>query len=257
MLWGEDEEHLQAVAAAVWDEVDRVERLLSRFDADSEVARVNRLAANNAVRVDAEPGAILQTCIDAQRWTNGFFDITANSRSRLSNILSPIVFDHAQRTVRFTQPGVTLDFGAVGKGYALDRAAAILRRYNVTSALLHGGTSSVIALGCQPGNVPWCVSMCDSDEFPLIDGALSVSATRHNGQHESDIIDPRTGEPLPGDAACAVVAHDAVTAEILSTACLAMGKRTVEEYIDHDLEHSVLINWLDKEELAPNWHWFI
>ena len=101
-LAGDDEEHLEAVAAAVLDEVRRLERLLSRFDPASEIARINREAGRRPVRVDADLWDILCRCREYRRATGGFFDVTAASgRSAQGDAL---VLDDERRTVRFAGP---------------------------------------------------------------------------------------------------------------------------------------------------------
>jgi thiamine biosynthesis lipoprotein len=241
LLLGDDAEHLAAVADAVLDEVQRVERLLSRFDPRSEVSRINRLAASQPVQVDYELAHVLQTCFDAWRWTGGAFDIAATTPAsgrrqppdgvlsqRFSNI--PVIsFDPHQRQIHFDTSEIRLDLGAFGKGYALDRAAEILAEYSVENALLHGGTSSVLARGLDDRGQPWRVAIRDpvsgesAEMIELFNQALSCSAINE----QADIVDPRTGRPLVGSNACAVIAPTAAEAEILSTAALCLGREKI------------------------------
>ena len=139
-LAGDDPEHLEAVGQAALDEIERIERLLSRFDPAAEVARVNRMAAEGPVLVEYELFALLEDCRLWRQETEGFFDVCAVSGVSLED---GVQLDISRRTVKFLDPRVQLDFGALGKGYALDAAAHVLDRFAVTSALLHGGTSSV------------------------------------------------------------------------------------------------------------------
>ena len=227
-LAGDDAEHLAAVAVAVLDEVSRLERLLSRFDPAAEVVRVNREAAGRPVRVDVDLWDILSRCEEYRRATGGFFDATAVSRGG-----EALILDRERRTVRFARPGTFIDLGGFAKGYALDRGAEILRRFGVQCGLLNGGTSSVLAIGRHPGGVGWPIDVRDpfGDEasppvarLRLADQGFSCSAILSPGQAVSDVIVPRLGEPLTGQAACVVVAPTAAEAEALSTAGLAMGK---------------------------------
>jgi thiamine biosynthesis lipoprotein len=155
-LVGDDREHLQAVAEAVLDEVERIERLLSRFDQRSEVARINREAAHRAVQLDFEVLGILQTCRQAWERTEGSFDVTAPRCE-----FGAVAIDPEARTVRFQQPGLALDLGGIGKGYALDRGAAIVAAHGVVSAFLHGGTSSILAIGRDEAGQPWPIGVRD------------------------------------------------------------------------------------------------
>jgi thiamine biosynthesis lipoprotein len=257
-LVGDDDEHLAAVAEAALDEIERVERLLSWRDPRSECSRIHREAATGPVLVDFEMAAILQTCDEARRATEGYFDVVASSESDISNLKLQI--DAVHRLVHFTDPRVRLDFGAFGKGYALDRAADELRRFGATRALLDGGTSSVLALGAGPDGSPWRVGLrnpFDADgrelrQLRLTDAALSCSGVFDGAAATSDVVDPHTGRPLTDAAACAVVANSAATAEILSTALLCMGKERATAYIETTanawLDATSAVVWIESGE---------
>lgn len=261
LLRGEDEEHLAAVADAVLYEVQRVERLLSRFDPRSEISRINRLAAQGPVLVDREVADVLAACIDAGRWTEGAFDITATSAWR--TLPASAGFDHHQadagsvghggvaldpvhRTIEFAAPGTQLDLGGIGKGYALDCAARLLDEHHVEHALLHGGTSSVLARGCGADDEPWRVALRhpltgeEAGIQRLKDESLSCSAVND----QADVIDPASGQPLKDPVAVAVIAPSATQAEVLSTSLLCMGRRKGERFILRLATLSVTPVWL-------------
>lgn len=245
LLVGDDAEHLAAVAEAVLDEVQRIERLLSRFDPRSEISRINRLPAREEVLVDFEVAALLQTCFEATRWTAGCFDILASGRRKPEGGAPRLAFDFARRLIRFTDPAATLDMGGIGKGYALDRAAEILAENGIENALLHGGTSSVLARGTDADGAPWKVALrsLTSDEsretIKLDNSALSCSEVNE----QADIIDPRSGQPLTGRFGCAVIAKSATQAEIHSTALLCRGPAN-----ELPLADDIQVIWLSAEE---------
>lgn len=132
-----------------------------------------------------------------------------------------------------------LDLGAMGKGYAVERAAEALREAGVASALLHGGTSTVQAIGQPPGEGCWKIAIetpAPSPDtpptllatLPLKDEAMSVSGVWGNSFQLRDrtmghIIDPRTGEPALGTVLAAVVLPSATETDALSTALLILG----------------------------------
>jgi thiamine biosynthesis lipoprotein len=142
-------------------------------------------------------------------------------------------------TVRFVREGVMLDLGAIGKGYAIERATEVLREAGVTSALLHGGTSTVQAIGQPPGEQFWKIAIETPSRspdapptllatVPLKDEALSVSSVqehsfREGGRTFGHIVDPRTGEPATGTVLAAVVLPSATETDALSTALLTLG----------------------------------
>jgi FAD:protein FMN transferase len=230
-----DREHLEAVAGALLEEIRRLDCVLSRFDPRSEIARINREAAERSVRVDRELFGLLEKCEEARRLTAGYFAVTASHKGP-----APVLqLDAESRTVRFSGPDVFIDLGGVGKGYALDCAREIMLRFGVTCGLLHGGTSSVLAIGTPHDADGWPVAVRHPlmllgepvAQLKLADRGLSCSAVRHPDQGQSDVVNPLTGDPLNGDAVCVVLAANATDAEILSTALLAMGREQAIDYL--------------------------
>jgi thiamine biosynthesis lipoprotein len=261
VLLGDDEEHLDAVANAAREEVERVERLLSRFDARSELSRVNRQAASEPVRIDRELLATFETCHDWWHKSGGYFDPTCSVSTPSAGgprvTMADVVLDFCRSSVRFERVGVQLDLGGFGKGYALDRAAEILGHYGVERFFLHGGTSSTLARGLSPAAAPWCLGVRDpwsADsaaelcQVSLENRASSCSAVVGAGQAVSDIIEPPSGRPLMSQAACLVLAPRAAEAEILSTALLAMGKQGARTYTEQHASAGVAIGWIERVE---------
>ena len=268
VLLGPDDEHLDAVASAVREEVERVERLLSRFDARSELARINREAAAGAVRLDRDLFDLLDACKVWWTQSEGFFDITcsasAPSADRPVATMADLVLDPDKSTVRFAHPGIQLDLGGVGKGYALDCAADLLAAFSVDRFFLHGGTSSALAHGRGPDDQPWRLGVRDPWSDPpgaelcrveLVRRASSCSAIVGPGHRESDIVVPSTGRPLTGQGACLVLANLATEAEILSTALLAMGKPRAADYIERQGAAGVAVAWIERagDQSVLNW----
>ncbi len=243
-LRGAEAEHLEALAVAVLEEIERIERLLSAYDQRSEISRINRAAGAGPVRIDRELFALLAECEAARGETAGAFDIGGGQRFRL---------DPAAVTVCFDEVAGRLDPGGVGKGYALDRGRAILTRYGVESGLINGGTSSILAVGALE-QVAWPIDLRHPDgpdspavgSIELIDGALSCSAVS-GAERQTAIVDWRTGLPVEGTAACYVLAPEATQAEILSTALLVMGRGRALEYLDRRRLPTVKVGWFDTE----------
>src|SRR5687768_15236113 len=172
-LAAEDARHVEAARAAL-DEADRVEASLTVFRDTSEVAAVNRQAAEVPVAASDLLFALLERCRALHAATGGAFDPTAGPLTRCWGFLAregrlpsaeeigaaraavgfeKVRVDADTRTVRFLAAGMSLNFGAIGKGLALDRMAAILRRHDVPRALVSAGGSSAIALGAGEGFV--------------------------------------------------------------------------------------------------------
>jgi len=157
--------------------------------------------------------------------------------------------DHPSRTIRFTRPGVELDAGGFAKGLALDQAGAMLREYGVTSALIHGGTSSVLAIGAGPGQAGWRVALGPEPDAPvaiLRDTALSVSSPDGRtvwdgpGGRIGHVVDARTGSSVPLGSTVACVSRSAFEAEAWSTAGLVLGEHGITLVIGEDGRGMVL-----------------
>src|SRR5437870_2498506 len=169
--FGEDAGQMEGAASEALDEIERLDAQLSHYRDDSDIARINTLAGSEWVRVEPCLFALLERCAALSRVTDGAFDITAGPlvkawgffrgegrvppeeeiaglRDRVG--MPHVRLDAARSAVRFTSPGVEIELGAIGKGYALDEAAGVLRFYGIESALLHGGQSTIYALGTPP-----------------------------------------------------------------------------------------------------------
>lgn len=262
VLAGDDPRHLEAVAAAALDEVDRLERRLSRFDPQSELSRINREAAARPVRVDLEMLDVLLACRAGWEATGRAFDVAAPA-STPGTTLADLEIDADRRTVRFGRPGLALDLGGFAKGYALDRLRELVVSQGVDNARLHGGTSSVLALGPgpTPGDGGWTVAVRAPGRPPdeageagrvlVRDEGFSCSATFGHNQGGSDLVDPARGRPLDEPAACVALAPSAAWAEVLSTALLVMGRDRARSFAATLAAGTARIAWL-----ASDWEWF-
>jgi thiamine biosynthesis lipoprotein len=156
--------------------------------------------------------------------------------------MDKVVVDRAARTVSFRKEGMLLDFGGIGKGWALDRAAEMLRQNQVTAAVLSAGTSSVVAIGAPPNEPGWKVRIRDPynkdgylDEVVLRDESLSTSGSYEkffdlNGKKYCHIFDPHTGRPVEGMLSATAIAAIGVETDALSTAFFVMGEEKTRQY---------------------------
>ena len=181
----QDGEYAQQAAWAAFDLLDRLESELSRFIPNSDIARINRLAAGESARVSRWTMECIELARQAYGETGGAFDISLGAG------LGSLQLSRRDSTVRATAAGVRLDLGGIGKGYAIDRMAEALEEWDIRTVLIHGGHSSVLALDAPPGLDGWPLTMGERT-LAARRAAFSASGIRAQGEH---ILDPRTGRP--------------------------------------------------------------
>lgn len=240
----DDERWARHAARAAFDELDRLEQLLSRFIPHSDIARINRLAPGTALRVAPETVECLQLAAALHAATGGAFDVAYRSRPTEAGI-PPLVFDPQVHAVGVQVAGVELDLGGLGKGYALDRVAALLREWGVAAACIHAGQSTVAALGQPAGAAGWRVALRDPDDaertvatLSLVDQALAGSGQRLHGAH---IVDSRTGQPVAAGRAAWAVAPNGAQADALSTAFMVMTEAEIAAYCERHTDVAALV----------------
>lgn len=247
VLYGSDRAALDAAADAAFDEARRLDRLLSNYRPDSEWSRVNREAGARPVTVSPELFALLAKCLEYSRQSDGAFDITVGPlvrtwgffkgegrfppRADVRGALDRVGYRHVElnasaRTVRFTRPGLELDPGGIGKGYAVDRMAALLAHAGVARALISAGGSSIYGAGTPPDEPRgWPIAIraprrpdTVAAQIYLKDQSLSTSGSDEKffvakGRVWSHLIDPRSGYPAQGVDAVSVLADTTIDSE--------------------------------------------
>ena len=258
-LSGEDRTALIDIANLALDEIERLDETFSRFRQTSEVSFVNAEAARRPVIVGPDLFEILRVAKQVWRETDGAFDVTAGplvdlwreaeqtgnppGRQAIGEALKKVgmahvLLDEETHAVRFHIDGVRIDLGAIGKGYAVRKAASILMEYGVKSALVSGAGSSVYGFGDE-----WIVGIRHPSkldervaEIALHNQAMSTSggpAQRDRDVEErfEHIIDPVTGMPADSAAAAvSVIADDAMLSDALATAFYLRGQELAERF---------------------------
>jgi FAD:protein FMN transferase len=258
-------------AEAALDEIDRLEAQLTVYRDTSEVSWLNARAAHEPVRVERNLFEILATARAIHDETGGAFDIAVGAliktwgfhrragrvpteqeraavRERIG--MKHIHLDSARQTVSFDQPGVEINLGSIGKGYALDCAAKVA---GIMDGLLHGGHSSILAIS-RPDQDSWPVGLTDPERpqcrrafVHLRNRGMATSAATHqhfihDGKKLGHLLDPRTAWPAEGILSATATAPTAAEADALATAFFILGADKARQYCEaHPQIGAVLI----------------
>jgi thiamine biosynthesis lipoprotein len=258
---------------------------VSSWKPQSQTTAINKHAYKSPVSVAPDIYYLIKQCRQLHRDTDGAFDITVGplidlwktmrqetrlpTDVELAEARSRSGFHHVRlidddRAIGFDQPGLALNFGGIGKGFALDQAVEVLQFYGVGAAILHGGTSSIVALGAPPGEPGWTVRVKHPynnsgpiEELVIRDEFFSTSSVFGDsfvvdGKRYGHIIDPRTGTPVQGMALAMAIAPTGAQSDALSTAFYVLGAEGAAEYCaTHPEVRAVVVPDTPSGELVP------
>ena len=284
-VYGNNETQLRQIVNEAFDEVDRIDRLMSHYKPDSPLSQLNREAAKHPVKVERELFEFLSDCRQLSRNSSGAFDITVGplmkawgffrgegrmpAKSELAKVKEVIgyqhlIFNYQDSTIQFDREGMELDLGGVAKGYAVDQVKAILQTNNIRRALISAGGSTIYALGSPPESDAWDVNIQDpldtrkiATTVKLNNQALSVSGSTErffelNGKRYSHIMDPRTGRPVMNVLSVAVVTERGMAGDALDNAFYVLGvkksKKLIERFWGANIEAFFFL-----PEKSKNW----
>jgi thiamine biosynthesis lipoprotein len=252
----------EALASRAMEETERIERKYSRYLESSLISRINRSAGRTPVAVDEETVALVEEALSLARGTQGAFDPTSGVLRRVWNwkggrvpdrreidALLPLVnyrdVSVSHGTVFLRREGMELDLGGVGKEYAADRAARVLRDAGVESAIVNLG-GDVACVRARGDGKPWKIGILDPRDRERCrfsvrlswDGGVATSGDYercfvHEGRRYHHILDARTGWPARGIAAVTVVAPDAFRAGLAASASFLLGPEDGLRYLEH------------------------
>ncbi|HEY2930830.1 MAG TPA: FAD:protein FMN transferase [Acidobacteriota bacterium] len=245
-------------------EIDRIDRLMSHYNPKSAISTLNRQASSGPTAVDPELFDFIQECVRYSRESDGAFDITVGPLMKAWGFFegegrfpSPLALksacgrvgcrflklNAARRTIEFERGGMELDLGGIAKGYAVDRAVALLKKRGIESALVSAGGSTVYGLGHPPDCEGWPVGIRDpmgnkgnAETVLLCNRALSISGSseksfRRHGVTYSHVMDPRTGRPVRGILSVAVLADTGTAGDALDNIFYVLGPVKSKSYL--------------------------
>lgn len=237
-------------------EITRIENLISSWDKNSQTSEINRNAGIQPIKIDADLFNLIERALGISKLTDGAFDISYASMDRIwkfdgsmkampsneeiQNAVAKVGFENIllnkdSSTVFLKTKGMKIGFGAIGKGYAADKAKALLIEKGVTSGIINA-SGDMNTWGKQPDGSEWKVAITNPLNknkafalLPISNGAVVTSGNYEKyvtfeGKRYSHIIDPRTGLPSSGIISVTVFAPKAELADALATSVFVMGK---------------------------------
>ena len=269
-LFSKSQEWAGLAAALAIAEVERIQRKYSRYLPNSTLSLLNRDAAKSEGSVvDDETAGLIEYAFACHLKSDGFFDVTSGVLRRAwdfssetlptndaVNELLPLIGMEKLRWkpphLAFTVPGMELDFGGIGKEYAVDRVATILASEGVTNGLIDFG-GDLFALGPLLDGQPWKIGLRDPhdkdrliDTVELMQGALATSGDYERcitfqGKRYSHILNPVTGWPVTGLSSVTVLAPQCMVAGSISTIAMLKGLASIPWLAGSNLSH----RWVD------------
>ncbi|MBE0537490.1 MAG: FAD:protein FMN transferase [Phycisphaerae bacterium] len=255
LIQHDDFPYSRQAAMEVFSEIDRIEQELSRYIPNSDIGRINTSPPGRPVQIGLEAFECLRIACRLYEETDGAFDVTIGSlfRCLLDEKKQPrspspealhaalartgahlLRLDPDLYTVTVAVEGVQVDLGGIGKGFTVDRIAAILREWGIDKALVHGGYSSVLALDAPDGSDGWPITFSNPEDGQetLVRLSLKNQAVNGSGRGSGHIIDPRKARPVLGRLASWSCTPDAASGDALSTAFMIMTGEEIRRYCD-------------------------
>jgi thiamine biosynthesis lipoprotein len=260
-IWHNEQNIANQCSKQVFDEMERINQAMHPSYNDSELFHINQQAADHEIKISDEIYQLIDKSLEISRASDGAFDITFASvgylydyRNRIhptekniKNNLPAINYQHIKlnpdnKTIKFNNKNVRLDFGGIAKGYAVDNAISILKKCGIKSGMVSAGGDSRV-LGDRNGE-PWVVGVQHPRQknkvvvrLPLSNSAISTSGDYErfffdDGKRYHHIINPATGTPAENTWSATVIGNDATTTDALSTTLFILGAEKAIELIE-------------------------
>jgi len=270
-LHAETEQIADKCSQLAFNEMKRIDALMSPYKENSELSKINREASNKAVKISPELFSLLQRSIEFSEMSDGAFDITfasigflydyrnnkRPSDEKIGQQLDAVNYkniklDETQKSIFFSHKNTKIDLGGIAKGHAVDNAINILSNCSIKNALVTAGGDSRI-LGDKIGR-PWVMGVKHPRDdkkvvvsIPLSNAAISTSGDYErfyieDGKRYHHILQPSTGKSVNHSWSVSVLANDSLTSDALSTTLFVLGTKKALQLINslNDIEAIVI-----------------
>jgi thiamine biosynthesis lipoprotein len=267
VAYGADQKQLPLIVNAAFEEIDRIDQLMSNYNPDSPLSRINREGGKGPVVVEPELFDFIERCLKYSRESEGAFDITVGPLMKawgfyrgegripwffeLWSVMRKVgyqrlILNPQERTIQFSVPGMELDLGGIAKGYAVDRVVDLLKEYKIENAFVSAGGSTLYGLGAPPNREGWEVKLRDplaprdrsksAGAVYLKNRSLSVAGNyekffKVRGVTYSHIMDPHTGYPVQNMLSVAVLTESGVDGDAVDDVFYVLGVEKSKAYL--------------------------
>ncbi len=277
-VWTDDETKAARGAASVFEEMKRLDGVMTTWTSDSEVSQINTAAGIKPVTVSTETFAVIERAMDVSKKSGGIFDITvgafkglwkfdqdmdgtlptpAEVKKRLANIgYKHLKLDKNRHTVFLTKKNMSITLGGIAKGYAVDKCVKLLHDQGFVDFMIQAGGDMYIA--GKKGTAPWTVGIRDPRGAPdamfamaaVEDHSFSTSGDYErgfvkDGVRYHHILDPRTGQPAMASRSVTIRAKDAFTADAWSKVLFILGYKKSVKFLERQKISDFEVVWVD------------
>ncbi len=268
VVYGTDRIQLPLIVNTAFEEIDRIDQLMSNYNPDSPLSQINREADKHTVVVEPELFDFIQLCLKYSRESDGAFDITVGPLMKswgfyrgegripwffeLWNVMRKVgyqrlILDSHDRTIQFSVSGMELDLGGIAKGYAVDRVISLLKEYGIQTGFVSAGGSTVYGLGAPPNRDGWEIRIRDplapndagrnGGTVHLKNRCLSIAGNyekffKVRGIKYSHIMDPHTGYPVQDMLSVAVLTDSGVDGDAVDDVLYVLGVEKSKAYLE-------------------------
>jgi FAD:protein FMN transferase len=282
------EEYANGAIDAAICEIQRIEKLLTTFNEESETALINRYAGIKPVVITEETFNLIRRSIRISEITQGAFDITygsvdkrlwnfdasmihlpdADTASKMVRLINyrNILMNQNDHTIMLKEKGMRIGFGGIGKGYAAERAKLIMKEMGIRSGIVNA-SGDMTTWGLQPDGKPWTIGIADPNAKEKIFSCMNITnmavATSGNyekfimvnGRKYSHTINPKTGLPIRGIKSVTIICPNAEIADAMATPIMIMGIRAGLDMINQmDYLEAIVVDDRDRVFSSKNIH---